>query len=63
MIAIRTSREIDLLRKANAIVAEVLATLADHVEPGITTQELDAMAEEMIRAGGGEPSFLGFQGL
>lgn len=63
MIAIRTSREIDLLRKANAIVAEVLTTLADHVEPGITTQELDAMAEEMIRAGGGEPSFLGFQGL
>lgn len=63
MVAIRTSREIDLLRKANGIVAEVLTTLADHVEQGVTTQELDAMAVELIRAGGGEASFLGYQGF
>lgn len=63
MIILRTSREIDLLRKANGIVAEVLTTLADHVEPGITTQELDEMAEELIRAGGGVPSFVGYQGF
>ena len=61
MITIRTSREIDVLRKANGIVADVLTTLADRVEPGITTGELDVLAEEMIRSEGGEPSFLGYQ--
>jgi methionyl aminopeptidase len=62
MIAIRTEREIALLREANRIVAEVLCALADRVEPGITTKELDTVAEKMIRAAGGEPSFLGYQG-
>ena len=63
MIAIRTSREIDLLRKADAIVAEVLGTLADQIEPGVTTADLDAIAEDMIRSAGAEPSFLGYQGF
>jgi methionyl aminopeptidase len=62
MIAIRTEREIALLREANRIVAETLCALADRVEPGITTAELDAVAEKLIRAAGGEPSFLGYQG-
>lgn len=63
MIAIRTSREIDLLRQANQIVASVLTALAERVEPGVTTAELDGIAEEMIRSAGGEPSFLGYQGF
>lgn len=63
MIAIRTEREIALLRQANQIVAEVLSALADRVEPGVTTGELDAVAVEMIRGAGGEPSFLGYQGF
>lgn len=63
MIAIRTTREIDLLRKADCIVADVLNMLADNIEPGISTGELDKMAEEMIRTAGGEPSFLNFQGF
>jgi methionyl aminopeptidase len=63
MIAIRTDREIALLRAANRIVAEVLCALADRVEAGITTAELDAIAERMIREAGGEPSFLGYQGF
>jgi methionyl aminopeptidase len=63
MIAIRTEREIGLLREANRIVAEVLCTLADRVEPGVTTSELDAVAAAMIRDAGGEPSFLGYQGF
>lgn len=63
MIAIRTEREIALLREANRIVAEVLCALADRIEPGITTKELDTVAEKMIRAAGGEPSFLGYQGF
>jgi len=63
MIAIRTEREIGFLREANRIVAEVLCALADRAEPGVTTGELDALAEEMIRDAGGEPSFLGYQGF
>ena len=62
MIAIRTEREIAILRKANEIVADVLATLADHVAPGVTTGELDAMAERMIREQGAIPTFLGYRG-
>ena len=63
MIAIRTEREIDLLRRADEIVAEVLATLAERVEPGVTTLELDAEGEALIRKSGGKPSFLGYQGF
>lgn len=63
MIAIRTAREIELLREANQIVAEVLTTLADAVEPGVTTGELDATAEEIIRSyEGAKPAFLGYHG-
>jgi methionyl aminopeptidase len=62
MIAIRTKREIDLLRKANQAVNKVLATLAEYVKPGVTTDELDAMGEELIRESGGTPSFLGYPG-
>ena len=63
MIAIRTEREIGLLRKANGIVAEVLAAIADRIEPGVQTSELDGLADEMISAAGGEPSFLKYQGF
>lgn len=63
MIAIRTKREIDLLRKANAIVSGVLVALADRIEPGVTTAELDAEAEERILTAGGVPSFKGYQGF
>ena len=63
MIAIRTKREIELLRQANSIVSDVLVTLADMVRPGITTGALDAEAERMIRAAGGAPSFKGYQGF
>lgn len=62
MIAIRTEREIDILRQANQIVAEVLAVLAALVKPGVTTQELDAVAEEMMRLRGAIPAFKGYHG-
>lgn len=62
MIAIRTEREIAILRKANETVADVLATLAGHVVPGITTGELDALGERLIRESGGTPAFLGYRG-
>ncbi len=62
LIALRSEREISLLRDANRIVADVLAALADEVKPGITTGELDRRAEAMIRAAGAIPSFLGYNG-
>ena len=62
MIALRTEREIAILREANQIVADVLATLAEKVVPGITTGELDALAESLIRERGAVPSFLGYRG-
>lgn len=62
MIAIRTEREIAILRRANEIVADVLATLAGHVVPGVTTAELDALGERLIRETGAQPAFLGYRG-
>lgn len=62
MIAIRTEREIALLRDANQIVADVLVTLSDNVKPGVTTAELDALGEEVIVSRGGIPSFKGYRG-
>ncbi len=60
MIAIRTEEEIAILREANQIVSEVLVMLAQMVQPGITTGEMDREADRMIRAMGGYPSFLGY---
>lgn len=62
MIAIRTEREIDILRQANQIVAEVLVALAAQVKPGVTTRELDTLAEEMILARDATPAFKGYHG-
>lgn len=62
MIALRTEREIEILRKANQIVAEVLVALAGEVRPGVTTAELDGKGETLIRKMGGIPSFLGYRG-
>lgn len=62
MIALRTAREIAILREANRIVADVLSEMADHVAPGVTTRELDALGERMIRERGGIPAFLGYRG-
>jgi methionyl aminopeptidase len=63
VIAIRTERELDFLRKADRIVADVLATLSELVQPGITTNELDVQAEQMIRDTGATPAFLGYKGF
>ncbi|HPO17118.1 MAG TPA: type I methionyl aminopeptidase, partial [Candidatus Hydrogenedentes bacterium] len=60
MIAIRSEREIELLRQANQIVADVLVTLAGLVKPGVTTKELDTVAEEIIHLRGALPSFKGY---
>src|SRR5690348_2522116 len=50
------------MRAAGLVVADTLAKLRDAARPGISTAELDAIAEESIRAAGAIPSFLGYQG-
>ncbi|MCP4645914.1 MAG: type I methionyl aminopeptidase [bacterium] len=61
-MAIRTEDEIGTLRIANRIVAKTLAMLAGMVKPGVTTAELDAAGEALIREEGATPSFLGYHG-
>lgn len=60
MIFLKTEDEIDLLRKANKLVSATLAELGKHVQPGVTTKQLDKIAEEFIRDHGAQPTFKGF---
>ena len=61
-MTVRNEPEIDKLREANQIVAEVLTELAARVAPGVVTGDLDAYAHDMILERGGKPAFLGYQG-
>lgn len=63
MIAIRSEREIDILREANQIVAKVHQHLASLIVPGITTRELDYEAEKIILEHEGVPAFKGYRGF
>ena len=49
MISLKSAREIEIMRRANVIVAEVLQELRQRVKPGVTTLELDAVAEAETR--------------
>ena len=59
----RTRQEIDLMRQAGRIVAGVLALMEEELKPGVTTAQLDAIAEEYIRKSGARPSFKGYRGF
>ncbi|MBE9117381.1 type I methionyl aminopeptidase [Lusitaniella coriacea LEGE 07157] len=62
-IALKSEPEIAILRQSSQIVATVLSEIADRVEPGMTTADLDAYAEERIRQMGATPSFKGYHGF
>jgi methionyl aminopeptidase len=62
MIIIKSQREIDIMRKANYIVAETHAFLAEQIAPGIKTSEIDRLGEEFIKSKGAIPSFKGYNG-
>jgi methionyl aminopeptidase len=62
VIVCKSPAEIEKMRAANALVADVLAELAATVAPGVTTADLDALAERLVRAGGAEPAFKGYRG-
>lgn len=60
MIQLKSKEEIERVRESSVIVAEVLSLLQSRIRPGITTAELDELAEEYIRSSGGEPAFKGY---
>ncbi|MBO4597151.1 MAG: type I methionyl aminopeptidase [Bacteroidaceae bacterium] len=60
MIFLKTDEEIELLRQANLLVGKTLAELAKIIQPGVTTRQLDKVADTFIRDHGAEPTFLGF---
>jgi methionyl aminopeptidase len=62
MIVRKGRTELARMRRANLIVAEVLGRLGELIEPGVSTLELDQVAEGMILAAGGEPAFKGYRG-
>src|SRR5215207_6995647 len=61
-IELKTQGELEAMRAAGLLVARTLAALAEFARPGVSTGELDALAEQTIRAGGGVPSFQGYHG-
>ena len=63
MITIKTESQIEKMRKAGALLKSVLDALRAEIKPGVTTLHLDRMAEKLIRASGGLPSFKGYQGF
>ena len=63
MVYLREPSEIDLIREAAQVVGRTLRMLREHVRPGITTAELDRIAEAYIRSQGAEPAFKGYRGF
>lgn len=63
MIVIKSKNEIDIMRKAGRIVAGALEAVRKAIAPGITTAELDKIADDYIRSKGAIPSFKGYQGF
>jgi methionyl aminopeptidase len=62
MIIRKSAAEIEAMARAGGIVVETLTLLGEHIRPGTTTAELDALAEEFIRSQGGAPTFKGYRG-
>jgi methionyl aminopeptidase len=60
MISLKSAEEIELIRESCRIVADVLKLVGARVQPGVTTLELDKLAEEYIRSMGGVPAFKGY---
>jgi methionyl aminopeptidase len=61
MIKLKSREEIDRMRAASAVVAEVLAVLRERVKPGVSTAELDTLAEQLTRRRGAVPAFKGYE--
>jgi methionyl aminopeptidase len=63
MITIKNNEQIEYMRRAGKVVSETLARLEEMIKPGITTAEIDKLAEEIILKQGAKPSFKGYHGF
>ena len=63
MIYLKTPEEIALIRASNQLVGKTLAEVAKYIKVGVTTLELDKIAEDFIRTNGAVPGFLGYNGF
>ncbi len=63
MINYKSPEEIELLRENNLLVSKTLGEVAKHIRPGVSTLELDKIAEDYIRSHGAIPGFLGYNGF
>ena len=61
MIYLKTDEEVELMRQSNILLSKLYGELAKHIAPGITTAELDRIAEEYIRDNGGIPACKGYE--
>ena len=62
-IILKSPDEIKIMQEANQIVAETLATLKDHIEPGQSTWQLNKLAEKFIEKRNATPAFKGYRGF
>ena len=60
MVYLKTDDEIELLRASNDLVGKTLAEVAKYIKPGVSTKQLDTIAEEFIRDNGAIPTFKGY---
>lgn len=63
MISLKLKEEVELLRESNLLVSKTLAELVRLIRPGVTTEELNRVADTFIRDHGAVPAFLGYQGF
>jgi len=63
LIRLKTDKELNLMRKANWVVAIILLEIEDRIKPGVNTYELDMWAEEKILSLGAKPAFKGYEGF
>jgi len=63
VIIIKTDAQIETMRKAGTVVAETLRLVKNHIRPGITTAEIDRLAEDFILSHGAKPAFKGYHGF
>jgi len=62
MVTLRSAREIEAMRRSGKVTAKVLTDIMHAVRPGVSTRDLDRIAEEGIRGLGGVPTFMGYHG-
>ncbi len=62
-MVVKSARELDVMRRAGRVVAKTLALLQESIKAGMTTADLDTIAEDSIRGQGAIPSFIGYRGF